>query len=55
MHEFSNLGESVVVCLHGDGDSSVVRAPGLETERSRVQIPVGGGGRIFFSRVNFLC
>ena len=27
MHEFSNLGESVVVCLHGDGDSSVVRAP----------------------------
>ena len=41
----------------GGGDSSVVRAPDwVVIERSRVRIPAAGnGGRIFFSRVDFLC
>ena len=38
-----NIGE-------GDGDSSVVRAPGLVTERSRVQIPAGAAAEFFFSK-----
>ena len=42
------------VCPHGDGDSSVVRAPDSWSKVAGSN-PCRSGGRIFFSRVNFLC
>ena len=39
----------------GAVDSSVVRVTDSWLKGSRVRIPAGAAGRIFFSRINFLC
>ena len=52
----SKLNILILLCWHiwmmGNGDSSVAWSIVLVIERSWVQVP---GGRIFFSRVYFLC
>ena len=55
----SHCGKGSSFCLStsGSGDSSISpwKSDGFVIERSRVRVLIGAAGRIFFSRVNFLC